>query len=222
MNDHKSAREALGSYLLGALDPAERDRVATHLKGCVVCRDEFASYAALPGLMSRLSREEIVADQLDPPAALLPRTLAAVEAERAASRGRVRRWRGAALGVAGLAAAASVAAVLVLPGAGRSVPGAPPVSGRPLVATAGAAGGGAVSLERRPWGTQVRLSLHDLPRQGTFTAWALDAHGTRTPAATWRATPDGHAEVTGAVALDPADLSRLQISSSDGTPLLSI
>ena len=70
-------------------------------------------------------------------------------------------------------------------------------------------------------GTQVRLSLHDLPRQGTFTAWALDAHGTRTPAATWRATPDGHAEVTGAAALDPADLSRLQISSSDGTPLLS-
>lgn len=168
--------------------------MATHLRGCAVCRDEFASYAALPGLMSRLSREEIVADQLNPPAALLPRTLAAVEAERAASRGRVRRWRGAALGVAGLAAAASVAAVLVLPGAGRSVPGAQPVTGRPLVATAGGAGGGAVSLERRPWGTQVRLSLHDLPRQGTFTAWALDAHGTRIPAATWRATPDGHAE----------------------------
>jgi len=52
-------------------------------------------------------------------------------------------------------------------------------------------------------------------------AWALDAAGSRTPAATWRATRDGRADVTGAAALLPAALSGLEIVGSDGARVLA-
>lgn len=227
MSDHDGAREALGAYVLGSLDGAERARVDAHLTGCSACRDELASLAALPGLMSRLSAEEVLADLLAPPGSLLPRTLAAVEQERASGQQRLRRWRGTALAVSALATAAALAAVLVLPGAVSSSGGGQQTTaaGRPLVAVQpGAAGGrpaGRAQLETRPWGTQLHLVLHDLPRQGTFTAWVVDARGTRAPAATWRATPNGSAEVTGASALDPAALVRLDVLSDDGTSVLT-
>ncbi len=220
MSDHEASRAALGSYLLGALDPAERSTVEAHLAGCPACRDELASYAPLPGLMARLSAQEIRADRLTPPRALLPRTLAAVEAERAASRVHLRRWRGLAVGVSALAAA-GVAAVLVLPVAVPPAPGGAPRGARSLVAADGTAAAGTAALESRAWGTQLHLTMRDLPREGTFTAWALDASGTRTPAATWQATRDGRAEVTGAAALPPAALSGLEIVGSNGTRVLA-
>lgn len=226
MSDHDSARVALGAYVLGSLDPAERATVDAHLRGCASCRDELASFAALPGLMGRLSATEVQAEDMGPPGSLLPRTLAAVEAERAAGRDRLRRWRGAALGVSALAAAAGLTAALVLPGVLTPPSTAPrsPVTGRPLVAAqVGATGvpaAGVLALEGRPWGTQVHLTLRDLPREGSFTAWAIDAQGSRTPAATWRATGNGRADVTGAAALDPGAVSGLEIMSSDGRRVL--
>jgi predicted anti-sigma-YlaC factor YlaD len=225
VTDHRSAREALGSYLLGALDPPERVEVAAHLAGCASCREELASLAPLPGLMGRLSAEEVQSDLLAPPPALLPTVLAAVEAERVAGRHRLRRWRAAALGAASLIVAAGAAGVLVLAGSGNPVSGirSPAVSAleRPLVAPDGLAATGVASLESRSWGTQVHLVLRNLPRQGSFTAWAVDARGARRPAATWRATADGHVDVTGAAALRPGELIRLQVSSDDGTAVLS-
>jgi len=227
VSDHNGARESLGAYVLGSLDGAERSRVDAHLAGCASCRDELASYAALPGLMSRLSAEEVLADLLTPSGSLLPRTLAMVELERAAGRERLRRWRGAALGVTALSAAGALAAVLMLPGTTSPAPDGArtTVAGRQLVAAqpggTGVRAAGLAELETRPWGTQLRLTLHDLPRQGTFTAWAVDARGNRTPAATWRATTNGTAEVTGASALDPGSLTRLEVVSGDGTSVLT-
>ena len=76
-------------------------------------------------------------------------------------------------------------------------------------------------LQSRPLGTQLRLTLHDLVRTGSFTAWAVDAAGNRTPAATWRATSTGTVEMTAASALDPASLARLEVVSCDGTRVLT-
>ena len=58
MTGHEQCRQALGSYLVGALDPAERATVEAHLAGCPSCREELASYAGIPGLMSRLTLDE--------------------------------------------------------------------------------------------------------------------------------------------------------------------
>jgi predicted anti-sigma-YlaC factor YlaD len=55
------ARLALAVYMLGAIEPADRDVVDRHLPDCVSCRDELAGLAALPALLRRISPQEAVA-----------------------------------------------------------------------------------------------------------------------------------------------------------------
>ena len=47
-------RPDLGVYVLGAISPAGRARVARHLETCSRCREELAGLAGLPGLLARL------------------------------------------------------------------------------------------------------------------------------------------------------------------------
>lgn len=49
-------RTWVGSYLLGALLPAERRDVEKHLVGCRECRSELIVLAVLPGLLRRVRR----------------------------------------------------------------------------------------------------------------------------------------------------------------------
>lgn len=46
--DCAEARLSLGVYVLGAIDPAERALVDSHLAGCRDCRDELAGLAGIP------------------------------------------------------------------------------------------------------------------------------------------------------------------------------
>ncbi|NDU76511.1 anti-sigma factor, partial [Actinomadura sp. DSM 109109] len=81
------ARTALGSYVLGALDPGERSRLEAHLEGCPACRDELAGMAGLPALLGRVDEAQV--EQLaGPPPELLDGLLA-----KAAERGRGRFGR---------------------------------------------------------------------------------------------------------------------------------
>ena len=220
MNTHDEMRLLLGCYVLATLDPAERSQLETHLSGCAECRTELVSYAGLPGLMSRLSPGEAAgpAPALAPPATLLPGVLGAARAERdqerLAARRRQRRWRYGAFGAAGLAAAAAAAAIIaVLP--------APSAPSRALAAATGVTSTGQLTYTRKPWGTQVHLTLAGLPRTGTFTASTVGRDGATSIAATWNATPTGHADVTGATPLTPEALTRLRITTTDGTVLLT-
>lgn len=56
--DCAEARLSLGVYVLGAIDPAERALVDSHLAGCRDCRDELAGLAGIPALLSRVGAEE--------------------------------------------------------------------------------------------------------------------------------------------------------------------
>ena len=210
---HDEVRSSLGSYLLGALGPAERQAVDTHLRDCTRCRDELSSYAGVPGLLARLDLAEATGATLLPPPSLLPSVLAAVERERRAGRRRVLRWRTAAAGV-------SVAAVLA---GALSLTGGPTFAPqRPLVAAAGVTASGTASLRSRPWGTEVRLQLQDLPPADGYTAYAVDSAGARTPVATWGPTPARAADVPGAVSLPPGAVARLIIETDAGDPVLSL
>jgi predicted anti-sigma-YlaC factor YlaD len=66
--DCAEARLALGVYVLGAIDPAERTLVDAHLATCRDCRDELAGLAGLPALLARVSTEEAIALAEDGPA----------------------------------------------------------------------------------------------------------------------------------------------------------
>lgn len=218
---HDELRRSLASYVLGALSPVERREVDEHLPACAACRDELASYAVVPGLLSRLSLDEAADGTLLPPPTLLPSVLAAVEAERTGRRRQLARWRTAS---AALLAAAAVAGVLVV------ATGAPSAPDRPLVAAPGAPSSGSsssgvvsagtVSLQERPWGTELRLRLRDLPAADGFEAYAVDAAGVRTLAASWGPTAEGRADVPAATALSPDALAQVVVQTSSGDELL--
>lgn len=65
--DCGEARIALGAYVLGSIDPAERALVDAHLATCRDCRDELAGLAGLPALLARVSTEEAIALAEDAP-----------------------------------------------------------------------------------------------------------------------------------------------------------
>lgn len=212
MTPHEQDRQALGSYLVGALDPAQRATVETHLVGCPNCREELASYAGIPGLMSRLTLDEVLGEALLPPASMLPAVLAAVEAERLRRTRRLRGWQaGAAAAV--VAAAAGVVAAVDLPmnGPARAE----------FTAAAGVTASGDLATDGKPWGTALHLRVH-LPDAPWYTAWAVDGNGTRTVAASWGRTAGGTMRVDGATSLHPATLRSVLVTTDQGAPLLRL
>jgi len=106
LTDCGDLRRALGVYVVGAIDPAERAKVDAHLSRCSDCREELAGLAGLPALLGRVPKEDaerlaLGSEELEEaPAELLDSLLRQV-----ASRRRARRWRG----VAAAAAAAIIA-----------------------------------------------------------------------------------------------------------------
>jgi len=216
MTDHDELQRSLGSYLLGALGPGERREVDAHLVGCAACRKELVAYAALPGLLSRLDVAEATGGTLLPPPSLLPSLLAAVESERAGRSRQLSRWRLTAAALT--TAAALVGALVLVSGLTPTAPTAP--AERSLVTAAGSAASGSVALQSRPWGTELRLRLRDLPPSDGYVAYALDRTGARTQAASWGPTLNGRADVPGASALAPDRLAGLVVATSGGTELL--
>jgi len=213
MTGHDDFQRSLGSYLLGALGPAERHEVDAHLAGCPSCREELAAYAAVPGLLSRLDVAEVTGGTLLPPSSLLPSVLDAVESERAGQARQLSRWR---LAAAALATAAALVGAFVV--AGSPSPTAP--SERPLATAAGSTASGSVAVQPRAWGTELHLRLRDLPPAEGYVVYALDGTGTRTVAASWGPTPNGRAEVPGASALPTDRFTGLVVATSGGTELL--
>jgi hypothetical protein len=59
--DCSEARVALGVYVLGAIDPAERAQVDAHLATCEACQAELAELADLPALLALVPAEEAIA-----------------------------------------------------------------------------------------------------------------------------------------------------------------
>ena len=70
MNDCAEVRTSLGVYVVGAIEPAERARLESHLEGCPACRDELAGLAGLPALLGRVDQEQL-AQVAGPPPDLL-------------------------------------------------------------------------------------------------------------------------------------------------------
>jgi Putative zinc-finger len=184
-------RHLLGVYLLGAIDPAGRSATGSHLADCAACRQELAGLAGLPALLSRVPASELqraVGDAAGPagqqdraPAPGLPELLA-----RAAGAGRARRWRGLALGAAGLviAVGGGVALPQVWQSAGPPGPGLDgwrAVSGRSAQTQASAT----VDYAARGWGTALAVRVSRIPPGTTCQLWVTNARGQEAKAGGW-------------------------------------
>jgi len=194
------ARVSLGVYVLGAIDPADRALVDTHLTTCSACRDELAGLAGLPALLSRVSAEEAFAlasvegpsseARTEGPAA--PPELLASVIDLTAARRRRRRWRDAGLA----AAAALIVAVGVFGGlriGDGTTPSAPSgvnypgQANGPWRTVTTSASGMSASVAYRPmgWGTQLAVKVNGIPIGTSCQLWILAPDGSRTLAGSW-------------------------------------
>jgi len=68
---------AIGVYLLGSLDAADRAEMQRHLAGCWLCRATLAELEWLPRVLAQLTLQQAVIGRPDSPTELLSPTLAA-------------------------------------------------------------------------------------------------------------------------------------------------
>ncbi|WP_051469160.1 zf-HC2 domain-containing protein [Actinomadura oligospora] len=225
-------RTALGVYVLGAIDPAERARVEAHLASCPACRDELAALAGLPALLGRVDVGQIDAVS-EPAPGILDGLLARVEAERR------RPWyrRRPAAGWTPLAAAAAVvmAVGLVLGGVvGRQVAGGPQAGPRPsgtssapsetrTATDASTHVTASVVLRRGAWGTRAEITVGGVP-QGSACRWFLVTRsGEREMLGSWYVPYAEGGGAYGATTMYPRDqIASFQVDTLDGRKLVTI
>ena len=204
------ATHALGTYLVGALDPRERADVEAHLAHCPACRDELAGLAGLPGLMSRLTTEEVLAGPPPVDDALLERLLRSAARDRKAAR--QRRWLTA------------VAAVCVLLAGSVGGVTAYRAATAPQVHTVAASSGPvhmSVKMATISTGTSMTLWLSGVPSDEHCRLIAVSDTGQRETAGSWEATYSGTAVIKGTTSIGYAHISKLVIETYDGTELVS-
>jgi Putative zinc-finger len=216
----RNVRQALGVYVVGAIDPAERILVDLHVATCAECREELAELAALPPLLALVpahDAERLMAESTElrefeePPAELLNSLLHEVSARRAAG-----RWWGivAAAAAVVLAAAVGVTGAHIL---GRTAPASPPSAGS--VETVSAYNpkthvSAVVKYKSTAWGTTMDVQVTGIPDGTVCQLWVVNSDGTRSPAGSWKvAYLHETAEYPGSAQLAAKDVSKFQITS---------
>jgi hypothetical protein len=224
--DCTDARTSLGVYVLGAIDPAERGLVDTHLATCRDCRDELAGLAGLPALLARVNPDEvsrICADDTvrtvtddQPPAELLGTVRDLAEARR-----RRNRWRF-------LSAAAAV--VVVAGGVFAGLKSATSTTHTDVIspfpagtvhwdtaqATDKVTGQSAtIAYGAAMWGHTFEIQTENIPLGTTCQMWVVHPDGTRTLVAAWTtASDEGQAWYSGSMPSSAGPVEAFQITAN--------
>jgi hypothetical protein len=202
--DCRDIRHALGVYVLGAIDPAERSRVDAHLSTCPECREELAGLAGLPALLRRIpvgEAQQLADDDVDglsgdglagpevPSVEMLDTLLARTTQARQA-----RRWRGLAAAaavvlVAGIGGAAAWGAVHHA--AGSDSDSAVPANFTSVSATDPVTHVAAtVKYAAKSWGTVLDTQVNDVPAGDRCQLLVTDSSGHTTVVGSWMTTYD--------------------------------
>jgi anti-sigma factor RsiW len=193
----RDIRHALGVYVLGAIDPAERALVDTHLSMCPECREELAGLAGLPALLRRVpvgEAQQLADDDLDElPGSEMPsdEMLRSLLARTTQTR-QTRRWRGvaAAAAVVVVAGAAGAAAVGALNHGGG--PGGPVVAHFTSVSATNPVTHVAATVRYAPrtWGTVLDTRVRNVPAGARCQLVVTDSSGHSIVVGGWTTTYD--------------------------------
>ncbi len=223
----RDIRHALGVYVLGAIDPAERATVDTHLATCPECREELAGLAGLPALLRRIpvgEAQQLADDDLaELPAAEVPsdemlRSLL----DRTARARQARRWRGLAAAAAVVVAAGAAGAAgwgaLQPSGAAAGSP-AMPAHFTSVSATNPATHVGAtVRYATKGWGTVLDTQVKNVPAGARCELEVTDSSGHTSVVGGWTATYDqGSAWYPGSSSVALASVHSFEITSKGKT-----
>jgi len=220
------------AYVLGALSPDERREFEAHLPVCAACAASVGELAGLPGLMSRVSLDQLTAEPEPLPDTLLPSLARAVRRER-----RRRITFGAAAAAAAFLIAAGGVAII---GHSAGRPQVPPSASRPsATAPSGAANlaltavvpspvTASARLVDVPWGTRIELTCAyrtsaRYPASATpYALVVIDRSGVAEQVATWKALPNRTLTVTGASSRARRDIASIEIRTLTGRPILRL
>lgn len=214
------------AYVVGSLPPAERLAFERHLATCPECDAAVRQLAGLPGLLGRLTLDDVEsAPAPEPvPATLLPRLVEEVRRVQ-----RRRRW------AVGLAAAAAVAVIATLSMTVVEVTSEdeppPTAAARTMTPVDQDRVDASVALTSVAWGTRLDLTCsYDQPSGGyrpdaplpTYTLVVRTQDGAVEQVATWKALPGRTMHLTGATALDTDQIVSVEVRAADGRPVLEL
>ena len=207
--------QAIGAYVLGALDAGEHRQIEQHVQGCASCTEAVLQFAHLPGMLNKLTLEDVLALPSD----------SEVEPEGG---GRVRRRPFTPRRMILAAAAVVLLATGGLIGrqlAGESTSPSPQAqSGVAWSATDGVGGIDAqVTLSSRDWGTDLKIRLNDL-QPGQRCALVVHTRGGQSETTGWWTTTTNvrAAEVPASSSFAISDITRIDVVNSDNKVITSV
>jgi predicted anti-sigma-YlaC factor YlaD len=193
---------SLGVYVLGAADPAERQRLEAHLPGCQPCRSELNRLAPLPGLLEAIPQ---TMRQPTPPSGGHSRM-----SRRSPARGGVRR-RWAAAAAAAVAAGVTGGLWLSSSGGHEPVPltltGANPATHVSATAT----------LTATSWGTSIQLQVRGVPENVECRLVVRSQAGRTEVSGAWDAWQEGPLNIPASASWLPSDIASLQVTTQAKT-----
>ncbi|OXM44426.1 anti-sigma factor family protein [Amycolatopsis alba] len=195
------------AYVLGALSPEDRFAYEKHLRGCDRCAASVRDLAGIPGLLAQAGAPALREEEPAPSPELLPAVLKRVR------RGR-RIQRAITTTAAGIAVAAGVTLAFVLTGP-IAAGGNPmtPLGDYPVTAE--------VAMSATDTGTKVDMTCsYGGNRTGDYILVAVDADGSTSELASWRAMPKDTAHIVVGTAMRAGDIKALEIRTPSGLPLL--
>lgn len=222
-----------GSYVLGALAPAQRQAFEEHLSHCAECAQSVRALAGMPGLLARVD-PRLLADTpeaVSVPATLLPALTHRVRRSR-------RRWLTALVGVTAAAVAAVVVLALTTTAGNPEAPLASPTTSvgsveqhvmRPVGTALLRA---QVAFAPADWGTRLDLTCsyakqhvtgHDGYGSSGPTRYALVVRtrdGHEQQIATWRGAPGQTVTLNATTDSRRADIASVEIRTTDGKTVL--
>jgi hypothetical protein len=191
----REIRQALGVYVLGAIDPAERAQVDEHLSSCPECREELANLAGLPAMLRKVpivEAERLAAYEQDPELAGAPSAemLTSLIARTANVR-RIHRWRtvaaAAAVAIVALGGGAFAANALQPSGAPARPGIAQPVAWQQTSGNGPVAGAHlTVRYRHEPWGTRMEVNVTGLQPGNVCELQVTDATGGKSVVGSWK------------------------------------
>ena len=216
------------AYVLGALSPADRREFEVHLKDCAACAGSVSALAGLPGLMSKVSIDQLSAEAEPVPETLLPSLARALR--------RQRRRRRLVVGASAAAAACLIAVGAVGITRPNSPTRAPITSASTPSGTANLAMTAVVPspvtasarLVDMAWGTRIDLTCAYrsnglYPASGTpYAMVVIDRNGAAQQVATWKALPNRELTVMGASSRARRDISAVEIRTLAGQTILRL
>ncbi|SMD02695.1 anti-sigma factor family protein [Lentzea albidocapillata] len=181
----------VGAYLFGSLDLSERAAFERHLGGCDCCQAEMLRLAPLPGLLGRLTLEDV--ENLDEIPSCPPRP---------DHRRRV------------VLVCAAVLVTLALAGGILFLQAPPPPTW--AAENPGTGVNGEVSMIQKSWGTEMWFKLEEVKPGARCKVIVFDRQGQREVGGWWGSDHAPDERIPGSTSFRVDQIDRLEVSDESG------